>query len=108
MLHELRIYRCLPTRMPALLQRFEKVTLKFWDKHGIRQLGFWNVLIGENTSDLYYLLEWDSLAEREQRWGAFSSDPEWIAARAESERDSPIVAAISNQILVPTAFSRTR
>jgi NIPSNAP. len=108
MLHELRIYHCLPTRLPALLKRFENVTLKFWDKYGIRQLGFWTVQVGENSNDLIYMLEWDSLAEREKRWGAFSADPEWIAARAESERDGPIVASISNQILMPTAFSRTR
>ena len=108
MLHELRIYRCLPTRLPALLKRFENDTLKFWDKHGIRQLGFWTVQVGENNNDLIYMLEWDSLAEREKRWNAFSTDPGWIAARAESERDGPIVASISNQILMPTAFSRTR
>ena len=108
MLHELRTYRCLPTRLPALLKRFENETLKFWEKHGIRQLGFWTVQVGENNNDLIYLLEWDSLAEREQRWNAFSADPDWIAARTESERDGPIVAAISNQILSPTAFSRTR
>jgi NIPSNAP. len=108
MLHELRIYHCLPTRLPALLKRFENVTLKFWDKYGIRQLGFWTVQVGENSNDLIYMLEWDSLAEREKRWGAFSADPEWIAARAESERDGPIVASISNQILMPTAFSRNR
>ncbi len=31
MIHELRIYHCLPNRLPALLERFENVTLKLWD-----------------------------------------------------------------------------
>lgn len=108
MLHELRVYRCLPSRLPALLKRFDTVTLKLWEKHGIRQVGFWTVLVGESNHDLYYMLEWQDLAERERKWGAFSSDAEWLTARAESERDGPIVASISNQILVPTPFSGLR
>ncbi len=35
MIHELRIYHCLPGRLPALLKRFETRTLKIWEKHGI-------------------------------------------------------------------------
>lgn len=108
MLHELRVYRCLPSRLPKLLQRFENITLKLWEKHGIRQAGFWTVLVGESNHDLYYMLEWENLAEREQKWSAFSADPEWLAARAETEREGPIVETISNQILAPTAFSRVR
>ncbi len=58
--------------------------------------------------DLTYLLEWDSLADREKKWNAFQSDPEWIAARADSEKDGQIVASISNQILTPTSFSAVK
>ena len=108
MIHELRIYHCLPGRLPALLQRFEKVTLELWRRHGIRQAGFWTVAIGESSNDLYYLLEWNSLAEREQKWTAFQNDPEWTAKRAESEKDGPILASLSNQILQPTAFSSVK
>lgn len=108
MIHELRIYRCLPGRLPALLKRFETTTLALWDKHGIRQAGFWTTVVGESNQDLHYLLAWDSLAEREAKWAAFQSDPEWIAKRAESEKDGPIVANIVNAILQPTAFSAVR
>ena len=108
MIHELRVYRCVPGRLPALLKRFETITLKLWERHGIRQAGFWTVAIGESNQDLYYLLAWESLAEREQKWGAFQSDPEWLAKRAETEKDGAIVANIVNQILTPTAFSSVR
>ncbi len=40
MIYEMRVYRCVPDRLPALLKRFETVTLKLWEKHGIRQAGF--------------------------------------------------------------------
>ena len=67
MIYEQRIYTCIPGRLPALLKRFEEHTLKIWDKHGIKQAGFWTVLVGEGNHDLHYLLAWDSLAERERQ-----------------------------------------
>ena len=105
MIYELRVYHCVSGRLPALLDRFDTITLKIWEKHGIRQAGFWTVGIGESNQDLYYMLAWESLAERESKWNAFMADPEWIAARAETEKDGPIVASFSNQILLPTSFS---
>jgi len=105
MIYELRIYNCVPGRLPALLKRFDTITLDIWKKHGIRQSGFWTTVIGESNQNLFYLLVWESLAEREKKWTAFQSDPEWIAKRAETERDGPIVATLSSQLLEPTAFS---
>ena len=108
MIYELRIYSCLPGRLPALLKRFEGATLTIWEKHGIRQAGFWTVLIGNGNHDLHYLLACESLAEREKKWGAFMADPAWISARADSERDGPILANINSMILQPTAFSAVK
>ncbi len=108
MIHELRIYHCAPGRLPALLKRFETITLKIWEKHGIRQAGFWTVTVGPSNQDLYYLLAWESLAEREKKWAAFASDPEWIAERAETERDGPIITHFENMILQPTSFSSVK
>ena len=108
MIHELRIYRCVPGRLPALHKRFQSATLGLWEKHGIRQVGFWTVLVGDGNQDLYYLLEWKDMAEREAKWGAFQSDAEWQAKRAESERDGPIVANVTSSFLAPTAYSRLK
>ncbi|WP_315810895.1 NIPSNAP family protein [Bradyrhizobium sp. SZCCHNR2028] len=105
MIYESRIYRCIPGRLPALLKRFETTTLKLWEKHGIRPVGFFTTLIGESNQDLTYFLAWESLAERETKWTKFMADPDWIAARAKSEEDGQIVANITSQFLVPTAFS---
>ena len=108
MIHELRVYHCVPGRLPDLNRRFETITLKIWDKHGFRPVGFWTTLIGDDNQALSYLLEWASLAERERIWNAFQADPAWIAARAETEKAGPIVARIENQILVPTSYSKLR
>jgi hypothetical protein len=108
MIYELRTYHCAPGRLPALNKRFETITLGLWEKHGIRQVGFWTTLIGASNQALTYMLQWESLAERETKWNAFSSDPEWLAKRAETEAQAIIVERIENQILTPTAYSAMR
>lgn len=108
MIYELRIYKCMPGRLPALTNRFATITLKLWEKHGIKQAGFWTTLVGESNQELYYLLAWESLADREKKWNGFATDPEWLAKRAETEKDGPIVADIRNQFLSPTAFSSVK
>ena len=105
MIYELRVYRCLPGRLPALIKRFDTITLGLWKKHGIRQAGFWTTLVGESNMELTYMLAWDSLAEREKLWNGFMSDPEWIEKRGESEKDGAIVANIASSFLQPTSFS---
>ena len=108
MIYEMRIYRCVPGRLPALLKRFETVTLKLWEKHGIKQAGFFTTLIGESHQELTYFLAWASLADREAKWGKFMTDPDWMKARAESEADGQIVGNIVSQLLTPTAFSSVK
>ena len=108
MIYELRIYRCMPGRLPALLSRFHHSTLRIWDKHGIRQAGFWTTLIGGSSQEITYMLAWDSMADREKRWQAFLEDPEWVAVATQTEKDGQLVENISSQLLAPTAFSAVK
>ncbi len=105
MIYELRVYRALPGRMPALLKRFESRTLKIWERMGIRQLGFWTTLIGPSHLELVYMLVWESLEEQQRKWAQFQADPEWREAWAESEKDGIIVGNVANTMLSPTKFS---
>ena len=109
MLYELRIYEIAPGRMKAIVDRFANITLGFFKKHGIKPVLFWEPVIG-TSNQLIYLLEWDSLAERERCWDAFMNDPEWLAARAETEREGPIVLRYTNSILreVPSIMTKVR
>jgi hypothetical protein len=108
MLHELRIYHCVPGRLPDLSKRFETITLGLWAKHDIRPIGFWTTLVGPNHQALYYLLEWSSLAEREQKWTAFAKDPEWVSKRAQTEENGQLVERIENMLLQPTKYSKIK
>jgi hypothetical protein len=81
---------------------------QLWDKHGIKQAGFYTTLIGTSNQELTYFVAWESLADREKKWTAFQSDPDWVAGRAKSEEDGQIIDNIVSQLLVPTAFSAVK
>ncbi|MBC7414195.1 MAG: NIPSNAP family protein [Herminiimonas sp.] len=108
MIYEMRVYHCAPGRLPAHNKRFETITLKFWEKYGIQQVGFWTTLVGSSNQALTYMLRWESLAERETKWNAFASDPDWLAQRAATEAEAIIVERIENAFLNPTGYSALR
>src|SRR5699024_1549294 len=108
MIVEMRVYHCAPTRLPALLARFRDTTLGYFKQYGIEQIGFWTTVIGPDNHALTYMLKWDSMAQREERWTAFANDPDWIAERNATEKDVPIVARVENSFLAPTDFSALR
>jgi hypothetical protein len=106
MLYELRVYEITPGKMPAFHARFENHVLKYFDKHGIKVIGLWNTLVGESNNEVSYILAFENMADREKRYAAFSTDPEWLAARRESEKDGvPLVTRIRNQFLAPASYS---
>ncbi len=104
MLYELRAYEIIPGRAGALHKRFANITNGLFEKHGIRVVGYFEPVVGV-SNQLIYLIQWDDMAHRERAFGAFQADPEWQTARAESEKDGPIVARITNSFLKPTNYS---
>ncbi len=105
MVYELRTYNAMPGRLPDLHKRFAEVTLGFFAKHGIRTVGFWTNELGGASDQLIYILAYDSLADREKKWGAFLADPERVAKFAETEKNGPLVRRLTAQILRPTPYS---
>lgn len=110
MLYELRIYECAPGRLAALHNRFRTITCKKFAQHGVNVLGYWTDKYGESHR-LTYIVQWENEAERDRKWGAFASDPEWMAARAASEASEnggPIVSRVINTLMAPTDYSELK
>lgn len=106
MFYELRTYTCSPGKLPVVLKRFETVTLGLFEKHGIRSVTpLLTVGIGEDNSQVKYILQWESHEQRDKAWTAFRADPAWQQALQESEKDGATVVKISNEILVAAPFS---
>ncbi|MDZ7728726.1 MAG: NIPSNAP family protein [Dehalococcoidia bacterium] len=105
MIYELRIYTANPGKMGALQKRFRDHTCKLFEKHGIKNIGYWTNAIGGRSDELWYILAYESMAAREEAWKSFAADPEWQEARKASEVDGPLVHHLENRILNPTDFS---
>lgn len=105
MLYELRVYECLPGRLPNLHERFANHTLKLFEKHGIINVGYWVTDVGESNHELTYMLAFEDANQRVNAWNNFRNDPEWVAVFEESHSDGLIVKNVRNQTLIPTPYS---
>ena len=105
MIYELRTYTALPGKLPALQARFRDHTVKLFEKHGMKNIGYWTNMIGGTNDQLIYILAYEDLAARQKCWAEFGADPEWHEARNASEKDGPLVQHVENRILNPTNFS---
>ena len=109
MIYELRTYDAFPGKLAALNARFANVTLGYFEKYGLKVIGFWTNNVGENTTNrLIYMLAFEDMAQRESAWAAFLADTDRQKAFVESEKDGPLVQHITNQIMRPTPYSPMR
>ncbi len=106
------LYHCAPGRLPALNERFTTITLGFFKRHRDRADRLLDDLGRARQQTLTYLLKWDSLAEREQKWNAFQADrsgsgnamrpkprrSSWKGRRTSSWRQRPIRPCASGGI----------
>jgi hypothetical protein len=103
-LFELRIYTAAPGKMESLHQRFRDHTLRIFEKHGIKSIGYWT---SESEPDrLYYVVAYPDRESREQRLvNGIAKDPEFLKVVAESEKDGKLTTSIESVILTPTEYS---
>jgi NIPSNAP len=86
-----------PGKMAAIHQRFESVTLNLFKKHQIQVVDFWEDAQGKET--LYYILEYPDIETRNTRWNSFTTDSEWVSAKADSEQSGPIVESVEQYFM---------
>lgn len=103
MVYELRTYTCNPGKLPELHARFKNHTMKIFEKHGIKNIAYWTPVDKEDT--LVYLIAHKSEAAAKASWKAFSNDPEWKKAYAESTANGKLVKKVDRRFLKPTEYS---
>lgn len=105
--YELRTYTTLPGRLDALLERFRAHTIRLFEKHGMRNVGYWVPTDADKGAGhtLIYLLRHASRDAATASWKAFNTDPEWKQAKAASEAGGRIVAKVVSVFLQPTDYS---
>lgn len=108
---ELRTYTTPPGKLDALKARFRDHTVKLFEKHGMTNIGYFvpqDAPQKDNT--LTYLLAHSSREAAAKSWAAFRTDPDWVKARAESEKDGPLTVqgGVTSVFLDPTDFSKLK
>jgi hypothetical protein len=104
--YELRTYTTLPGRLEALKARFRDHTTKLFERHGMKNVGYWvpaDAPKSENT--LIYVLSFESRDAAKKAWDDFRNDPEWKTVQAESEKDGKIVEKVESTFMTPVDFS---
>ena len=103
---EMRKYYTLPGRLEALNARFRNHTTKLFEKHGMENIGYWEITQGPEAGKvLVYILAYPSMEAKDAAWKRFRDDPDWKKAREESEKDGKIVEKIESTILKGTDYS---
>jgi hypothetical protein len=88
---ELRTYTAPPGKLEALKSRFRDHTITIFNKHGMKSIGYWVPQDGpEHQNTLIYILQHDSREAAKKNWTEFGADPEWVKAKADSEKDGPL------------------
>ena len=105
MIYEYRVYEAAPGKLEALNARFRNHTLGIFERHGIKNIGYWTASAGDYSDRLIYIVAFEDEGQRERAWATFGDDPEWNRVRSESEADGPLVARVFNSLLSPTDYS---
>ena len=104
--YELRIYHLNEGKQALILERFRTKETKIFERLGMHGVGYWvptdEPLAG---STLVYMLRHKSRAAATESWARFKVDPEWLAVKAESEKDGAFVAKSESTFLKLTDFS---
>lgn len=104
---EMRTYYACPGRMAAMHARFRDHTCKLFEKHGMALVGFW-VPADAPEDRMIYILAYPDRAAADKSWDDFRNDPVWQKAKADSEKNGPIVARVESVFLNPTDYSPVR
>lgn len=106
-IYELRIYYPAPGKLGALNARFRDHTLKLFEKHGMRNVAYWNEQATKEAPEgrVIYVLAYPSREERDKSWNAFGADPEWRAVVRTSEADGKLVTRVDSVFMTMTDYS---
>ncbi len=111
---ELRTYTATPNNLGNLNARFRDHTVRLFTKHGMTNIGYWNLMKDQKDADitLVYILAHKSREAAKEGFKAFGTDPEWTKARKESEEKGggplTIKGGVKSVFMVPTDYSPMR
>lgn len=103
---ELRTYTATPSNLDNLHARFRDHTIRIFEKHGMKIVGFWSPLNKDEADDtLIYVLEHASQETANGSWQAFGQDSEWKSVFETSNANGPNLAGVERRYMSATDYS---
>lgn len=104
--YEMRTYTAAEGKFDALNARFRDHTVKLFEKHGMKNVGYWTPSEGPLVgTTLIYVIEHKSRDAAKASWAAFGADPDWQKAKAASEVNGRLVAKLESVYMTATDYS---
>ncbi|WP_411846975.1 NIPSNAP family protein [Roseibacillus persicicus] len=110
-LFEMRTYTTAEGMLPHLHKRFRDHTMKLFQKHGMSNLAYFELLADQDKAEqtlLYFLAHKDAEAAKKS-WDGFRAVPEWKKVAAKSEEDAGgrilVKGGVEAVYLQPTDYS---
>lgn len=101
---EYRKYFAMPGKLDDLKARFRNHTIRIFERHGMKSVGYW---VPQDNKDnaLVYILQFPSREAATKSWAEFRADPEWQKVSKESEANGKLVDHIESVFMDPADFS---
>ncbi|MFD1198059.1 NIPSNAP family protein [Brucella gallinifaecis] len=90
MIYDMRVYTAHPGKEQALSKRFVQHVLPIFERLGIAVVSIFETRVP--APKLIYITRFTDEATREKAWNAFKTDADWLAVKAASEMDGPLLA----------------
>jgi len=108
--YELRVYHLNEGKQPLILERFRTRERAIFARCGMHPIAYWTALDGPAIEQpgghtLIYIVRHRSRTAADASWAKFRTDPEWVAVKAESEKDGAFVWKQEHTFMKLTEFS---
>ena len=105
-MYELRTYTTHEGKLDDLLARFRNHTTKLFEKHGMKNIGYWVPQDDpQKKNTLIYVISHASRDAAKKSWDDFRADPDWKKVQTASEVNGKIVQKVDAVYMDPTDFS---
>ena len=108
---ELRVYKTMPGKRETLANRFRDHTSAMFERAGMKNIGYFNAITGDDTDDTFvYLLAYPSREARDDMWRELGTYEDFQELIVQVERDDnrKLVDTIDARLLVPTSYSELK
>lgn len=90
-------------KFTMLQARFRDHTTKLFEKHGMKNIGYWTPIDQPNT--LTYIIAHDSMEAAKKSWAGFRNDPEWQKVAKDTAAAGLTGVKVESKYLTPTDYS---